>query len=315
MKYGDLVSVIVPVYNRAHLIGRSVGSLVAQSYANLDIILVDDCSDDGLKEAVAALADDRIRLIRRARNGGASAARNTGIAQAKGDLIAFHDSDDLCIFDKIERQVRALEKLPEDYIGVYSSVLFYADADEDSYGEMRITIRPNPGDAPLSGNMYQRTVAGNAMNLPTMLLRKSAVLATGGFDEALGNNNDWDFALRLTRLGKFHFLPEPLYLSPFALSKSAQLAHISGSQRFSARSFAVVTGKLRRQGERSPQIAGHYNTTARFLLREGRPRAARRYLCAALSIRPFHLRSLLLYVLSYSDRLRRALSRVRKQQN
>ena len=299
MKYGDLVSIIVPVYNRAHLISRSVGCLVTQSYYNLDIILVDDCSSDDIEGAVAELGDSRIRLIRRKRNGGSSAARNTGIAAAKGNLIAFHDSDDLCVFDKIERQMRALEKLPEDYIGIYTAVLFYPKVNLDTYSEMKPRIRPLANSSPLSGDMYKATVGGNVMNLPTMLLKKKALVAAGELDERLRNNVDWDLTLRLTKQGKFHFLPEPSYLVASPISRADISQSIARSLKYSAKSFVFITGKLRRSGERSPALARHYYNASTIFLQLGRPGFSRRYLRAALSIGPFHLRYLVLYFVSH----------------
>ena len=313
MIYGDLVSIIVPIYNRAHLIARSVGCLLKQSYPNLEIILVDDCSTDDIEGAVAELNDPRIKLVRQKTNGGASAARNAGVAIAKGDLIAFHDSDDLCLFNKIEQQVRALEGLPRDYIGVYTAVLFYTLVDESSYSQMKARILPDPSFSPLSGDMYRPTVNGNVMNLPTMLLKKEALIASGGLDERLRNNNDWDLTLRLTRLGKFHFLPEPYYIATTVPVLTDGTHHISKSQKFSAKSFAFITGKLRRSGERSPELARHYYTTAGILLRLGRSRFGRRYLRAALAINPFHLRSLLLYPMSYVNGLYPTLRRLKKR--
>ena len=119
MKYGDLISVVIPVYNRAHEIARSVGSICRQSYQNLEILVVDDCSADDIEGAVAALKDRRIRLIKRNKNGGAAAARNTGLAAATGDLVAFMDSDDISVFDRFEQEMKLLCSLPEDHIGVY----------------------------------------------------------------------------------------------------------------------------------------------------------------------------------------------------
>ena len=313
MKYGDLVSIIVPVYNRAHLITRTVGCLIGQSYQNIEIILVDDCSSDDIEGAVAALGDSRVRLIQQKINQGASAARNTGIAAAKGEIIAFHDSDDLCLFDKIERQMLALEKLPEEYIGVYTAVLFYTEVNQDTYSQMKSEVWPPANYTPLSGDMYLPTVNGNVMNLPTMLLKKSAVLAAGGLDERLRNNNDWDLTLRLTKLGKFHFLPDPNYLVANPISHVNVSQHISRSQKYSAKSFAFITGKLRRAGERSPALAKHYYTTAGILLRLGRPRFSRRYIRAALSIKPFHLRSIVLYFTSLIPGLYPALRRLKRR--
>jgi glycosyltransferase involved in cell wall biosynthesis len=313
MKFGDLVTVIVPVYNRAHLIQRSVGSLISQSYRNLEILLVDDASSDDIEAAVAALGDDRVRLIRREKNGGASAARNVGIAEAKGDLIAFHDSDDIAVFDKIEKQVRALAEMPEDYIGVYAAALFFKELEEPDWEKMRTHILPAPGSRPLSGDMSRRTVRGNAMNLPTMLIKKAAVVAAGGFDERLPNNNDWDFALRVTQEGKFHFLPEPLYLVPMAISQAVIAKRISKSQKFHTKSFVFITGKLRRRGQIGPELAQHYLTASRFLIREDRPRAARRYIRGSLGIVPMQIRGYWLYAMSSVPGVYRSIRQFRKK--
>ncbi len=140
----ELVSIIVPVYNRAHMVSRSIGSLLAQSYRNIEIIVVDDGSSDDIEAAIAAISDPRVRLLPRSRNGGAAAARNTGVADARGDYIAFHDSDDTCSFDKVERQLAHLKSLPPDYIGVYCPVIFYYSLDEAHYARMAAHIRPDP---------------------------------------------------------------------------------------------------------------------------------------------------------------------------
>ena len=103
-RYGDLVSVVIPTYNRTESLRRAAASVLAQTYANLELIIVDDASDVPGAQAVAeALDDPRVRFVRREVNGGAGAARNTGVEAAKGDLIAFHDSDDEWLLDKLER--------------------------------------------------------------------------------------------------------------------------------------------------------------------------------------------------------------------
>lgn len=298
-----LVSIIVPIYNRAHMVARSIGCLTAQSYKNLEIIIVDDSSWDDIQNALAALNDIRIKLIRLPKNGGAAAARNVGIAEAKGDFIAFHDSDDMCVFDKIERQMKELTSLSEDYIGVYTSVLIHTHVTTQNYYRAKVKILPSPGVTPLSGDMHRRTVQGNTMNLPTMLLRKAALQEIGGFDERLRNNEDWDITLRLTRIGKFHFIPEPYYIVSDPLSRAERAGHISNSLKKSAQSFSIITGKLRRQGECSPALARGYFATASFLMRLGRSRSARLYLKAAIGILPFQPRYLALYLFSFVPRI------------
>jgi len=299
MQYGDLVSIIVPVYNRAHMLARSVGCLTSQSYKNIEIIIVDDGSADDIEGTVGALDDSRINLIRREKNGGASAARNTGIEAAKGDLIAFHDSDDVCLFDKIEQQVRAFVDLPEDYVILHSCALRYAEVDEVHFDRMRLSIQPPPTAAQLSGELYMQTLIRNTIHLTTALLRRSAVLMIGGFDERLRNNEDWDFMLRLTQQGKVNFLPIPSYLIAMPMTHDRAGQHISRSLKFSAQSYVLITGKLRRSGESATSLAPHYYRVATFLLKLGRFGFARRYLWAVITARRHLLRCMLLLVLSY----------------
>src|SRR5690348_15078750 len=104
------VSVIVPVFNRAATIGRAVASVVVQTMADWELIVVDDGSADDPAGALAALSDARLRLLRHERNRGAAAARNTGIAAARAPLIAFLDSDDEWLPEKLARQVAAVER-------------------------------------------------------------------------------------------------------------------------------------------------------------------------------------------------------------
>ncbi len=101
-----LISIVIPVYNRADMIRRTVEGCLAQTYPKIEVVLVDDCSTDRLSEALAAFADDpRVRLISHQDNKGVSTARNSGVEAAKGELIAFLDSDDLWLPTKLERQV------------------------------------------------------------------------------------------------------------------------------------------------------------------------------------------------------------------
>ena len=104
-----MVSVIIPSYNRAHTLRRSIDSVLAQTYSNLEVIIVDDGSTDDTETVVRAIPDPRVRYIRQ-KNQGACAARNHGVDLAKGEFIAFHDSDDLWHPEKLEKQLKALQE-------------------------------------------------------------------------------------------------------------------------------------------------------------------------------------------------------------
>lgn len=107
-----LISVVIPSYNREKTIERSARSVLNQTYKNLELIIVDDCSSDHTKDIVDALAkeDKRVRYIRFDQNKGACAARNAGIDAAKGEYIAFHDSDDEWLPSKLDKQIDTLTK-------------------------------------------------------------------------------------------------------------------------------------------------------------------------------------------------------------
>ena len=109
---GPLVTVIIPTYNRANQISRAIHSVQAQSYKHWELLIVDDASNDDTAKIISNIADSRIQYIRHETNQGAAAARNTALAQAKGEYIAFLDSDDEWIPAKLEKQVIYFEQLP-----------------------------------------------------------------------------------------------------------------------------------------------------------------------------------------------------------
>ena len=105
------VSVILPVYNRSGSLADSMRSVLSQSYRDLELIVVDDASTEDLRPIVDSVNDPRVRYIRRERNGGASAARNTGLAAAQGRFIGFQDSDDLWLPNKLQLQMDLLARM------------------------------------------------------------------------------------------------------------------------------------------------------------------------------------------------------------
>jgi hypothetical protein len=312
LEYGALVSVVMPIFNRAHLVPRVVGSILAQTYRNLDVVIVDDCSTDDIEGAIAALGDPRVRLIRRERNGGVAAARNTGVAAARADWIAFHDSDDYCTSDRIELSVRAMSQLPDDYIGVYGAVLFYNEASKENYHRMETYILPFPKEQQLSGDLFARTVRGNIVNFPTMLMKKSALLDAGPSDPLLRKNVDWDLSLRLTRQGRIGFLPEPMILSPISLDPAVSAVRVSRSVRQGACSFVRITGKLRHAGLEGPELSPHYVSAALYLMHLDRPGFARRFMRAALGLKLWQPRLWVHYLLSFTPSLHAKLRSKRR---
>lgn len=107
---GDLVSVIMPSYNTAEFIKESINSVLNQTYQNFEIIIVDDCSTDNTDEVVAEIKDERIKYLKNEKNSGAAVSRNRALREAKGKWIAFLDSDDVWLPEKLEKQISFMKE-------------------------------------------------------------------------------------------------------------------------------------------------------------------------------------------------------------
>jgi glycosyltransferase involved in cell wall biosynthesis len=304
MQYGDLISVVIPAYNRARSIARSVRSVLRQSYLNLELIVVDDCSTDETCAVIEAFDDPRLRLIRRENNGGAGAARHFGVLEAKGELIAFLDSDDVFLPEKLEDQMRFFCSLPSDYVACFHIMLAYgADRTPSGlrFGPRRAACVPSPEATVESGDLSGAFLGGNVLGLPTALFRKSAYVAAGGFDFRLRANDDWDFHIRLSRQGKIGYLDEPLTLVYNSFDG------ISKNPLASAFSTMVIFGKIRRFSPGDPVQVPTAVTVSRQLMLKGKPRSARRFIARAISLAPGNPRHYLRYGLCLMPGVYRSL--------
>jgi len=200
-----LVSVIIPTYNRADLIGRAIASVIAQTYQNLEIIVVDDASTEDIPQAIAHIDDSRLQCIRHPTNLGGSAARNTGIKAAQGEFVAFLDSDDTWLPHKLQCQLAEISKVNiSDNLVCYgqfqsSPKVFYA-----------------PSVFPTRGKQPQETVADylwasqGEMLTSSLLMHRSLAQRTL-FQPGLIKHQDLDFVIRLEHQGAvFVFVPQVL---------------------------------------------------------------------------------------------------------
>jgi glycosyltransferase involved in cell wall biosynthesis len=199
-----LISVIIPTYNRAGCIERAVNSVLAQTYTNLEVIVVDDGSEDNTESVVASMPDGRVRYVKQDANRGAAAARNAGVRHAEGELIAFQDSDDYWYPDKLEKQMNYWEKHPE-YSMIYGTYI-------RRLGNGHISFAV-PGDCEretLEGNIFEYLILDNSIGAPTMILKKEAFMEVGGFDETMSCLEDWDFAVKFALKYSIGFVEEPV---------------------------------------------------------------------------------------------------------
>ena len=197
------VSVILPVYNREALVERALASVLQQSYRDLEVLVVDDGSTDGTAERVAACPDPRVRLIWRDRNYGQASARNLGVARAQGWLLAFQDSDDEWLPDKLARQVLLLSPR-RDLAMVYGDLLRIPQS-----GSPFVITAPDL----VKGRIMDDRSSGYAsygLGIQTCLIRTSAMNDLGGFRDRMHCFEDLEFFLRLTRRHAAIRMAEPL---------------------------------------------------------------------------------------------------------
>ena len=197
-----LVSVIIPNFNYHRFVGKCIESVTAQDYKNIEIIVVDDGSTDKSVEFILGL-NTTLRLIQQD-NQGVSAARNRGIFEAKGDYIAFLDSDDYWESSKISKQVEAMEKSDADL--VYSGINLVSPDGMSITGVLRPEFK---GDC----SIHFRKFPARAIILlgcSNALVKKSFISKSGLFDVSLSISADWDFFRRYCDIGHVVYIQEPL---------------------------------------------------------------------------------------------------------
>ncbi len=193
------VSVIIPTYNRAKNLIQSIDSVMNQTYQDLEIIIVDDGSTDNTKEVLSKY-DGKVRYFYQ-ENRGVSAARNIGIKESRGEFIAFLDSDDSWLGNKLEQQMKLFQYDPSVSLQ-YSYARYLDKANNIEF------IRPKNVSKSFKDFLYEDTV------LPTssVVLKKSVLEEVGMFDEGLPGIEDYDLWLRCSRKFKIGFIPETLVL-------------------------------------------------------------------------------------------------------
>ena len=185
------VSVIIPTFNRASLLPRSVNSVLAQTFGNFEVIIVDDCSTDRTQETIAGFDDSRIRSLRNEKNMGQAAAINAGISSARGEYIAFLDDDDEWTPAKLERQVDLLQESHPD-VALISG---WSETVNDTTGKVKANKRH-----PVGGDVFEDTLALRPPGgTGVFLVRTSVAKEVGGFDKRYPFGKDANFICRIAQ--------------------------------------------------------------------------------------------------------------------
>ncbi len=179
-----MVSVILPTYNRADTIEKSIKSVLTQTYDDIELIIVDDCSLDNTEVVVRSFASPKIKYVRLSENGGACHARNIGVSYAQGEYIAFIDSDDVWRKEKIEEQLDCLKK--------YGGDICLCKIERHDYPDNFMTVIPNCRE----GKLEKRQVQISGITDTIMVLAKHHVFENVVFDESIFMWQDYDWIAR-----------------------------------------------------------------------------------------------------------------------
>lgn len=183
------VTVLMPVYNGEAHLREAVGSILAQTFTDFELLAIDDCSTDGSAELLASYGDERVRLIRNEHNLGQVATLNRGLREALGELVARLDQDDIMLPARLERQVAFLDANPR--VALVATWMDFVDPSGRVIWELRDRLDDFPE------LIYLILTDELPLPHPTVMFRREPVLALGGYDEAVRYAEDRDLWRRL----------------------------------------------------------------------------------------------------------------------
>lgn len=278
-----LVSVVIPTYNSALTVERALRSVAAQTYRPIEVIVVDDASQDDTLCVVSKCAAPWLRAVRRDVNGGASAARNLGVQEAHGTYVAFLDSDDEWSPTKLEQQVAIMEQYPASSIVACNAAIIRHERSPLDAGHAKRDLFK--GSMPTTGvYTWDQMLVRSLVHTSCTLIRRKDILAAGGFDTRLTVAEDWDLWLKLARHGDIRLIKDrlsTLHDVPQSLMKRNR------SLRYKCR-LAVLRSRLaddpsRLDGRSKRAItAVHCETCSHNAFVEGRPLEAIKILMHAV---------------------------------
>lgn len=276
------VSVILPTRDRANTLPRAVESVLGQSYGDIELLIIDDASTDNTEEVALGYSDPRLKYLKVPTPSGAPAARNLGISAASADYIAFQDSDDEWLPDKMQKQMETFENSSEALGVVYTGLL--------RAGESPANSRPTCEG--VGGDFRLALLRGNVVGTPTAVVRRECFKRIGGFDERLPRLQDWELWIRIAQRYEFALVDEPLvraHVSPDSISTNV-LWYIEAKR--------LILQKHHDLFKASPTVLNdHFLELIQLCARHGQYRREREFIIGAARIgvsRPFLLKRWLL---------------------
>ncbi len=248
----ELVSVIIPTYNRAHLIGRAIQSVLNQTYKNMEIIIADDGSTDNTEEIVKSFQDKRIKYIKYPENKGGCAARNIGIRSSRGKYISFLDSDDEWLPEKLEKQLEVFEKSQDEKLGFVNCGTIFIDAENKKEITRILSREKDYIFKDMLENNYE--TGGGSSNL----IKREIFDKCGFFDENLylkkGGQQDYEMWLRIAKENKFDYAPRYLVRRYFHSKSITSMSEL----RAKTEAFKYVICKYKKDYEKYPKAYSGY---------------------------------------------------------
>lgn len=212
-----MISIIIPTYNRAKTLRASIISVLNQTYTDFELIIVDDNSTDNTEEIVNSIQDPRVKYIRHDKNLGANKARNNGILHSIGEYIAFQDSDDEWLPNKLEIQIKELIKSESDL--VFCAFKRFINDKVEIIPSYHIN----------ENNILKQLLCENFISTQTILARRECLI-NEMFDDKLPRFQDWDLMIRIALKYKIAFINIPqvnVYVQEDSISKSREKAEVA----------------------------------------------------------------------------------------
>ena len=277
------VSVILPTYQRGAVIRRALHSVLAQTFGDLEVIVLDDAPADETEAVCRSFNDARVRYVPYPSRRGVAAARNQGIELARGEFIAFQDSDDEWLLDKLEHQLARLQSLPPDVAVTQGAIVRYEG------GNARYLF------SGLQAGTERTAIlaCNNTTFLQAWLARKSVLVEAGVFDSRLQLWEDWELLIRICQ--KFPVDMDPrvmaiIYDTPDSLIKQ--------SHRRVESLDIIVTKHAALMSAEPRALAINLYGIGRFQLLDGRTAEGRKLLWRSLLLNPARLRTWAMLALS-----------------
>lgn len=280
------VSVIIPTYNRANPLQRTLDSVLEQTYDDLEAIVVDDASTDETAAVMESYDDPRVTFVQHETNEGGSAARNTGIEHAAGEYVAFLDSDDEWRPRKLERQVDLLERRSDEWVAAYCGVEMVPESEPGVIRKLATHLfsRRRVTEGMEGGEELVRLVLSDDLHTSagsTLIVRSDVVDAVDGFDESFDRFQDSEFLIRVLQRGKLAYVNAPLVRRHESGNPSA--TDLEAADQHYVRAFSETVSELESEGYdvlgarrymlgKAHLAEGNLRRGARYLVRGRRPR-------------------------------------------